>query len=259
MRKTDNVQTLKKALIFAAFLVPVGAVGGYFTGKYAMASYSLEVQQSILEKIGSVHMLAVLAMVQSALYAFVAGIIGYLASVKIGLMKPLYIRKQELLPILGVTFGCGIIMALDYWIFGTIIPGVRTLYADGILYKSVDNWLASVFYGGVIEEVLLRLCVMSVLALIIWKIFFRSVEKAPVSAIAAANILSALLFAVGHLPAAVNMFGALTPMILFRTIFLNGILGMFFGWLYRKNGIQYAMIAHVGTHIISKIIWLLFL
>ncbi|MBP3460276.1 MAG: CPBP family intramembrane metalloprotease [Lachnospiraceae bacterium] len=259
MKIKGRNQIIKEAFIFAACLLPIGAIGGYFTGKYAIASYSPEVQQTILDQIGSIQMLAVIAMIQSALYAFVFGVIGYLVSVKIGLMKSLYFKKQELLPTIGITIGCGVIMALDYWTFGAAIPKVRALYADGILYKSIDNWLASIFYGGVIEEVMLRLCVMSVLALIIWKIFFRSEKEAPASAIIAANVLSALVFAAGHLPTAMSMFGTLTPLLLFRIVFLNGILGMVYGWLYQKKGIQYAMTAHAGTHIISKLIWLIFL
>lgn len=249
-------QALKKAIVFAAWLIPIGAIGGYFTGKYAMASYSLEVQQAILAQAGSTQMLAIVAMAQSTLYAFVAGVVGYLASAKIGLMKPLRIEKQDLLPALGVSLGCGVVMALDYWTFGAAVPEIRALYADGLLYQSVDNWLASVFYGGVIEEVLFRLCVMSLLALVIWKGFFRASKEAPVYVIAAANLLSALLFAAGHLPTAMNMFGTLTAVILFRELLLNGAFGMAFGWLYRIYGIQYAMLAHAGTHIISKLIWL---
>lgn len=65
-----------------------------------------------------------------------------------------------------------------------------------------------------------------------------------------------LLFAEGHLPATITMFGALTPLVLLRCFLLNGGLGLAFGWLYRKYGIQYAMIGHAGTHIISKLIWL---
>ena len=37
------------------------------------------------------------------------------------------------------------------------------------------------------------------------------------------------------------------------------IVGLLFGWLYRKHGLQYAMIAHGGCHLISKLIWILFL
>jgi hypothetical protein len=47
-------------------------------------------------------------------------------------------------------------------------------------------------------------------------------------------------------------------MLLFRCFLLNGGFGLFFGWLYRKHGIQYAMLAHAALHIVSKLIWTLF-
>ena len=50
-----------------------------------------------------------------------------------------------------------------------------------------------------------------------------------------------------------------TPVIILRCFLLNGGLGMAFGWLYRKYGLQYAMLAHGGCHMISKLIWILFL
>jgi hypothetical protein len=50
-----------------------------------------------------------------------------------------------------------------------------------------------------------------------------------------------------------------SPLIIFRCLALNGGLGLLFGWLYRKHGLRYAMIAHGGCHIVSKLIWLLFI
>ena len=40
---------------------------------------------------------------------------------------------------------------------------------------------------------------------------------------------------------------------------LAGSFGLLFGWLYRKYGLRYAMIAHGGCHVVSKLIWILFL
>ena len=54
------------------------------------------------------------------------------------------------------------------------------------------------------------------------------------------------------------MFG-LTPMIVLRCMLLNGGFGLAFGWLYRKHGLRYAMIAHGGCHVASKLIWILFI
>ena len=40
---------------------------------------------------------------------------------------------------------------------------------------------------------------------------------------------------------------------------MNGGFGLVFGRLYRKQGIEYAMLAHAGVHIVSKLIWLIFI
>ena len=36
---------------------------------------------------------------------------------------------------------------------------------------------------------------------------------------------------------------------------LAGSFGLLFGYLYRKFGIQYAMVSHAMFHIVSKLIW----
>lgn len=74
-----------------------------------------------------------------------------------------------------------------------------------------------------------------------------------------ANVITALLFVVGHLPVTMTVFGELTPLILFRGFLLNGGFGFIFGVLYKKYGIQYAMLSHLGMHILSKLIWLIFI
>ena len=40
---------------------------------------------------------------------------------------------------------------------------------------------------------------------------------------------------------------------------MNGLFGLSFGWLYRKYGIGYSMLAHFGCHLISKLIWILYI
>ena len=46
-------------------------------------------------------------------------------------------------------------------------------------------------------------------------------------------------------------------MLIFRCFLINGAFGIVFGRLYRKHGIQYAMLAHILTHIVSRTIWLI--
>ena len=122
---------------------------------------------------------------------------------------------------------------------------------------TVDYILAAVLYGGVIEEVMLRLFMMSLIAFVLHKLFERDEAETSVAVLVAANVIAALLFAVGHLPAT-DAFMGLTPMIVFRCFLINGGFGLLFGWLYRRYGLQYAMLAHGGCHIVSKLIWILF-
>ena len=118
--------------------------------------------------------------------------------------------------------------------------------------------LAGVIYGGVTEEVMLRLFWMSLTAFVLHKLFGKGRETPSDRILIWANIVAALLFAAGHLPATLQLLGS-SPMIIFRCFLLNGGFGLLFGRLYRKHGLRYAMLAHGGCHIVSKLIWILFI
>ena len=117
--------------------------------------------------------------------------------------------------------------------------------------------LASIAYGGVIEEVMLRLFLMSLIAFALYKLFEKEKEKPSDTILIIANIVAAILFAAGHLPATLMLLGD-SALIIARCFLLNGGIGLVFGWLYKKYGLRYAMIAHGGCHIVSKFIWILF-
>ena len=118
--------------------------------------------------------------------------------------------------------------------------------------------LASITYGAVIEEVMLRLFMLSLIAFILYKLFGKKREKPATWILVAANALAAVLFAAGHLPATFLLLGD-SPLLIFRCFLLNGGFGLAFGYLYRKYGLRYAMIAHGGCHVVSKLIWILFI
>ncbi len=254
-------ETIKKALIFTIILIPFAAIGGYFTGKYLYISYTVDIQQTILEQVGSVEGLALVSMLQSVMYAVFCTVVGYILAEKVGLMKPLRYEKEKLVKTALFATSCGIFFVLDYWTFGKIIPEVAASYESEITINSVDNWISSIFYGGIVEELLLRLFLMSLVTFIIWKLFFRKCTKdeIPSSVFVTANVICAFVFAAGHLPATISMFGGLSFLIVLRCFLLNGVFGFVFGELFRKNGIQYAFVGHMGTHIVSKLIWMLFI
>ena len=144
---------------------------------------------------------------------------------------------------------------LDLLFFGNYSEVIMNSYAAK---PTVTYMLATVLYGGVIEEVMLRLFWMSLIAFIFHKLFGKKHDKPTTAILIASNIIAALLFAAAHLPATFMMIGNST-IIIARCFLLNGGIGLLLGWLYRKYGLRYAMIAHGGCHIVSKLIWILFI
>lgn len=106
-------------------------------------------------------------------------------------------------------------------------------------------------YGGITEELLVRWGLMTLLAWLGWRLLQRG--KGPVSrgVMAAAVVVSAVLFAVGHLPAAQAMAGALTPGVVAFVLVGNTAFGLLAGWLFARHGLEAAMLAHVLAHALS--------
>lgn len=248
----------KKPFLFALCLLPIALVAGILVGFYQLDALSDEMIAEFVAQAGSTDLLIVVGAVQTVGYALFCGFFGCILADKLGLWKPIRFEKKQLLVTLAVSVIGGIIFSLDHWVFGSMIDGIQAANAASL---TVSGVLASILYGGIIEELLLRLFFMSLLAWVIWKVFFRkhSRENIPVGVFIAANVIAALAFAAGHLPATVALFGGVTPLILFRCFLLNGGFGLIFGWLYRKYGIAYSMVSHATFHIVSKLIWILFI
>jgi membrane protease YdiL (CAAX protease family) len=68
-------------------------------------------------------------------------------------------------------------------------------------------------------------------------------------AIGAALAVAALAFGLGHLPALAQLADP-TPLLVLRTVFLNALGGLVFGWLYAVRGLEAAMVAHAASHLV---------
>ena len=248
----------KKPLLFALCLVPIALIAGIFVTIYQLGIYGEDIIAEVVAELGSMDALVVIGAVQCVGYAFFCGFFGHILSEKLGLWKPICLEKRNLLVTLAIGIVGGIIFSFDYWVFGNMIDGIQSANTASL---TVSGVVASVLYGGIIEEVMLRLFFMSLIAFVIWKVFSKKSdsENIPTYVFVAANIVAALVFAAGHLPATSLIFGKLTPLILFRCFLLNGGFGLIFGWLYRKHGVVYAMLGHALFHIISKLIWFIFI
>ena len=243
-----------KTLLFFALS---GLVGGFFVGIFMMDSYPVEIQQQIYEQGITDTILCLVSALQYAGYGLVLGFFGILLGKKIGLWKDeTSITKKPLIvsAVVGVAGGLVLILS-DLLYFGKYVEAIMNSYAVKPTFAYI---LGAVICGGVVEEVMLRLFMMSLIAFILHKVFGKKNEKPAVAVLVVANIVAAVLFAAGHLPATAALMG-ITPMILFRCFLLNGGFGLLFGYLYRKYGLRYSMIAHAGCHVVSKVVWIVFI
>ena len=157
--------------------------------------------------------------------------------------------KAILLPSIGLGVLAGILIILLALPFQKLVPEMQNVEISIPAWKS---FLAS-FYGGIAEEVLLRLFMVSLLVWISFKIK-KTVDGRPTElGIWLAVVLAAVIFGLGHLPATAQI-TALTGVVIVRAILLNGIGGIIFGWLYWKKGLESAMIAHFSADIVLHVI-----
>ena len=244
------LKTIKNNFIFIIFLAAFGLVGGYFTALYSIESLSAELLEETVAQLGSVDMLIVITIAQATLYSVLLGLIGKIIAEKIGLWQSFRIEMKPLSSVLLVSVIGGVAMIfVDLYGFGAFNQQI----ADSYLAKPTLNYfLASITYGGVVEEVMLRLFSMSLIAFILMKIS-RNTEPSTANLVIA-NLIAAAVFAAGHLPATATTLG-LDALLVVRCFVMNGAFGVAFGRLYRKYGIGYALLAHAGVHIVSKTIW----
>jgi hypothetical protein len=112
---------------------------------------------------------------------------------------------------------------------------------------------AKVFYGGITEEVLMRWGLMTAMIWLPWRIWQKKTGVPKRVYVVSAVVLTAVLFAVGHLPAVMAMGIKLTTPIIAYIVVGNALPGILFGVLYWRKGIEAAMIAHALGHVISTL------
>jgi len=238
----------------------------------AILPYVLELQSSALTSLDlpiPLPALIALQVTQSAVLFAIIIFAGMFFASRIGLGMPILdsVARNEsasdkVRAILPISIGFGIIaslliIGLDVWVFQPALvrelgDSANALNLQNAQPAAWKGFLAS-FYGGIAEELLLRLFLMSLLA---WlgRFVSKTQEGKPTNSVFwIANILAAVLFGLGHLPATA-MIIPLTPLVITRAIVLNGLAGVAFGWLYWKRGLEAAIISHFAADIILHVL-----
>ena len=162
--------------------------------------------------------------------------------------RPDWARLEPLRAVLLGTVAGLVILALAPLLDRAMPPMLHPPVSAASGLSAFNGFLAS-FYGGIVEELLLRLFLMT---LLLWIAARLRRAALPDRAYWLAIAIAALLFGAGHLPAAANIWG-LEPVVVLRTLLLNGIGGLAFGWLYWKRGLEMAMLAHFSADIVLHV------
>ncbi|MBX3424032.1 MAG: CPBP family intramembrane metalloprotease [Pirellulaceae bacterium] len=105
-------------------------------------------------------------------------------------------------------------------------------------------------YGGIVEELLLRWGLMTLLVWAMWRLLQQGQDRPKPAFVVSAILISSLVFGIGHLPVALMLFPEPTPALTVFVIIGNSAFGLIAGYLYWKKGLESAMLAHALTHVV---------
>lgn len=255
-----------KHLKIALFLGLLGLLAGAFVVPFQLDSLKDALTAAEYAKIIDtipfpMPVMISVAALQIGLLSFILSWIGLILTERTDLALPLLhswliekkkpvINKSALkLALIGGASGSLFLVITDLFLFQPHMPKLGN--GEGAVWWKAT--LAGVLYGGIVEEVLMRLFLMTLIVWLLAILFKKSRETIPTFFYWIGIIVAALLFSAGHLPATEALFGELNNIIITRAFILNGVLAVFFGYLFWKKGLEYAMIAHMMLHVVTQL------
>lgn len=193
-----------------------------------------------------------LMLVQPTILLSVAVLIGVLLTPQLELRAP----GAEALAV-GRSWRQAMVPQLLPGVVGGLISGalltVITLLSRPLLppaYGAAENppLLVRFLYGGITEEILIRWGLMTLLLWLGWRFGQHRQGKPQTRWVVVAIAVSSLMFAAGHLPAAIALGLPLTPALIGYLLIQNALFAVVAGYLFWRYGLETAMIAHIVVH-----------
>ncbi len=265
-----NIFELKRPFPLKVYLILIGLtlITNILVQPYQLAlqgiSYDPEMAGSLLRSV----------FINTVIYSVFGGL-GLFLATRVGFGLPFF---ENIFPpgerwprfarvlIFSVVVGVGVsvlVLGVDQLIFKKLV--LNDLVSQGMNLESQQAiqpawWqaLMASFYGGISEEIQLRLFLLTLLAWVGSRIWRDPEGRPGLGLLWVATVLSALIFGFGHLPtlsASLSAMGlSLTPVLIASTLTLNGVGGIVFGWLFWSRGLESAMIAHFAADILVHVI-----
>jgi membrane protease YdiL (CAAX protease family) len=221
---------------------------------FAVFPYILTLQGETLKQTGvSIPIIFLLQLIQFSIISSITIFVGLFLIKKINFHLPLletitsHKNYQKVIKdTLPLSVLLGIITAVLIYVTDFLFTFQGSAISTSQSIAPIWQKLLAAFYGGITEEILMRLFLMTLFIWISMKITGKS--QPTQIGIIISILLAAIIFGLGHLPITASL-TMITPIIVVRAIILNGIGGIIFGWLYWKKGLEAAIIAHFTADI----------
>jgi hypothetical protein len=144
---------------------------------------------------------------------------------------------------IAVMLGCGVSVVCSLLLILAPMPvaGHAPAWWKGLLAS---------FYGGIGEEILCRLFLVTLLVWIGARLTRTTNPGATVYRVAIT--LAAILFGVGHLPI-LSQISELTLVTGLQVVALNALCGVTFGWIFWRYGLEHAMVSHFCADLVLHV------
>ena len=192
-------------------------------------------------------MIITLSCVQTGL--FLAGFVwcGAALAARVGLHAPAFEAFAA-----GRPIGAALLPQLLPGLIGGLVAAAIPWYftSHGLIAEihTPSALLMAVLYGGLTEEIMMRWGLMTLLVWLGWRLTGRAPQGPSPAVVWGAIIVSAILFGAGHLPMTSMLNGHLTGAMVGSVIVVGAAFGIVAGYLYRRWGLEAAMICHGLSH-----------
>ncbi|MDX1412619.1 MAG: CPBP family intramembrane glutamic endopeptidase [Candidatus Promineifilaceae bacterium] len=234
-------------------------------GALAVLPYAFDAVpvQSVEQPLSQPELLFI-SLLQTGVILAIMIVVGLNLAPRVGLGAPFLVSwlNHEPTPkswskVLLLSIGVGVaaallVIGLEFLYFSPAMAAIGTSFPANAQPPTWQSFLAS-FYGGITEEVMMRLFLMTLLVWLGSKVSYDRSGQPTTAVFWLAIVGTTIVFGLGHLPITLAMGVPLNGLIVTRAVVLNG-LSLAFGWLYWKQGLESAMVAHFSADIVLHVI-----